>query len=158
MKILVALGEGGHTKETLTLVGMLGDDLQFGYLIVQDDEVSERKIRRPGPVYYVLRPRDKQHRLLRDIAKTLQSAMDSWRALARFRPDAVLSSGPSVAVPVCVLARLSRCKVIFVETGSRITALSLTGRIMYHVAHLFFVQWPELQERYPRAIYAGRLF
>ena len=88
MRILVALGEGGHTKETLTLVDMLGDDLQFGYLIVQDDEVSERKIRRPGPVYYVLRPRDKQHRLLHDIAKTLQSATDSWRALHQFKPDA----------------------------------------------------------------------
>jgi len=158
MRIMVALGEGGHTKETLTLVDMLGDDLDYGYLIVQDDEVSERKIRRSGPVYYVLRPRDKEHRLLHDIIKTLRSAWDSWRALDQFRPDAVLSSGPSVAVPVCVLARLSGRKVIFVETGSRITALSLTGRIMYHVAHLFFVQWPELRKRYPRAIYAGRLF
>lgn len=158
MKILVALGEGGHTKETLTLVDMLGDDLEFGYLVVQDDEVSERKIRRPGPVFYVLRPRDKQHRLLHDVTKTLRSAWDSWRALARFRPDALLSSGPSVAVPVCVLARLARRKVIFVETGSRITGLSLTGRIMYYVANLFFVQWPELRKRYPRSIYAGRLF
>ena len=158
MRVLVALGEGGHTKEILTLVDMLGDDLQFGYLIVKDDEVSEQIIRSPGPVYYVLRPRDKQHRLLHDITKTLHSAMDSWRAIRRFKPHAVISSGPSVAVPVCVLARLSGRKVIFVETGSRITALSLTGRIMYRVAHLFFVQWPELQQRYPRAIYAGRLF
>jgi UDP-N-acetylglucosamine:LPS N-acetylglucosamine transferase len=78
--------------------------------------------------------------------------------LRRVRPAAVLSTGPSVAVPICVLARLTGVRVIFVETGSRVTALSTTGRIMYRVAHLFFVQWPELLHECPRAIYAGRLF
>jgi UDP-N-acetylglucosamine:LPS N-acetylglucosamine transferase len=63
-----------------------------------------------------------------------------------------------VAVPACALARLLGIKVIFVETGSRVTALSLTGRLMYRIANLFFVQWPDLVQRYPKAIYAGRLF
>lgn len=158
MRVLIALGEGGHTKEMLTLVDMLGEDLEYGYLIVQDDEVSERKLRRPGTVYRVLRPRDKQHHLLNDALKTIRSGWQAYQVLRRFRPAAVLSCGPAVAVPVCLLARLLGIKVIFVETGSRVTALSLTGRIMYPVAHLFFVQWPELVERYPRAVYAGRLF
>jgi UDP-N-acetylglucosamine:LPS N-acetylglucosamine transferase len=155
---MVALGEGGHTKEMLTLVDMLGDDLEYGYIIVEDDEVSEAKIRRPGKTYRVLRPRDKKHNLLGDLGKTAHSAWQSWRALRAFRPQAVLSSGPSVAVPVCILARVMGIKVIFVETGSRVTALSMTGRMMYRVANLFIVQWPELAERCPRAVYAGRLF
>jgi beta-1,4-N-acetylglucosaminyltransferase len=158
MKLLVALGEGGHSKEMLTLIDMLGDDLAYGYLLVAGDVVSEAKIRRPGPIFWVRRPRDKQHNFSLDGLKTVQSGWQAWRALRTFRPDAVLSSGPAVAVPVCVLARLAGTKVIFVETGSRVTALSLTGRIMYHVATLFFVQWPELAQRYPKAVYAGRLF
>ncbi len=157
-RLLIALGEGGHTKEMLTLVDLLGDDFVYGYLLVADDEVSAAKIRRPGPIYRVRRPRDKQHNLPLDILKALQSGWQALGALRAFRPEAVVSSGPSVAVPVCLLARLLGIKVIFVETASRITALSLTGRIMYRVAHLFFVQWPELAERYPKAIYAGRLF
>jgi len=158
MKLLIALGEGGHTKEMITLVDMLGDDLEYAYMIVDDDEVSENKIARPGPVFRVLRPRDKEHHLINDARKFIRSAWQSWRALRTYRPDAVLSTGPSVAVPVCVLARLTGKKVIFVETGSRVTQLSTTGRIMYRVAHLFFVQWPELCDQYPRAVYAGRLF
>mgnify|MGYP005843187779 CR=1 FL=1 len=158
MRVLVILGEGGHTKEMLTLVDMLGDDLVYGYLLVAGDEISPSKIRRIGPVYQVRRPRDKEHHLFCDILKTLQSGWQAWRAIHSFRPDAVLSSGPSVAVPACIVARLCGCRVIFVETGSRVTALSTTGRIMYHVAHLFLVQWPELVEHYPKAIYAGRLF
>ena len=69
MRMLVILGEGGHTKEMLTLVEMLGDGLEYGYLIVQDDEVSESKIRRRGPVYRVLKPRGKKHHLLRDVPR-----------------------------------------------------------------------------------------
>ncbi len=156
--LLIALGEGGHTKEMLTLVDMLGDAYEYAYIVVADDPISERKIRRPGPVYRVLRPRDKAHNLLRDGLKFVRSACQAWHILRQVRPAAVLSTGPSVAVPVCVLARLTRARVIFVETGSRVTALSTTGRIMYRVAHLFFVQWPELAAVYPRAIYAGRLF
>jgi len=163
VKLLVILGEGGHTKEIVTLVEMLGDQvddrpLEYVYLLVADDTVSASKISRPGPVYRVRRPRDKAHHLLGDVLKTLQSAWQSWSILRQVRPAALLTSGPAVAVPACVLARLMGVRVIFVETGSRVTALSLTGRIMYHVAHLFFVQWPGLQARYPRAIYAGRLF
>jgi uncharacterized protein YqjF (DUF2071 family) len=33
----------------------------------------------------------------------------------------------------------------------------MTGRIMYRWADLFFVQWPQLAETLPRAVYAGRL-
>jgi len=164
VKVLVVLGEGGHTKEMVTLVEMLGDDLEYGYIMVDDDQVSEAKLARDGtcgrrgPVFRVMRPRDKEHYLVRDAMRTLFSAWQSWSVLRRFRPDVVLTSGPSVAVPVCVLARLLGRRVIFVETASRVTRLSLTGRIMYRVAHLVFVQWPELVDRYPRAVYAGRLF
>ena len=157
-KLLIVLGEGGHTKEVLALVDQLGKDLDYGYVLVADDEVSESKLRRSGPVYRVLRPRNKTHRLLGDVLKTLWSGLQSLGIVLRFWPDAVLTSGPSVAVPACVAARLLGRKVIFVETGSRVTALSMTGRIMYHVANLFFVQWPELLDDYPTAVYAGRTF
>lgn len=158
VKVLVVLGEGGHSKEILALIEMLGDDLAYGYILVADDEVSQAKIARPGPIYRVLRPRDKDHHLVRDVLRTLWSGCQSLGAVVRFWPRAVLTSGPSVAVPACVAARLLGRKVIFVETGSRVTELSFTGRIMYPVANLFFVQWPELTQRYPRAIYAGRTF
>jgi beta-1,4-N-acetylglucosaminyltransferase len=142
----------------LALVDSLGPGLEYGYLLVEDDPVSEAKIRRPGPVYRVRRPRDKQHQLLLDAWRILYSGTQAWRALRAFRPQAVVSTGPSVAVPVSLLAKVLRIKVVFVETASRVTGLSLTGRIMYHVADLFFVQWPALIDRYPRAIYAGRFF
>jgi beta-1,4-N-acetylglucosaminyltransferase len=157
MRVLVVLGEGGHTKELLALLDLIGEDYEYGYLIIHDDEISEKKIQKSGPVFRVTRPRYKEFRLFKDVFNTLRCFWESFLVLRHFHPNVVLSSGPSVAVPVSVLSRLSRIKVIFVETGSRVSSLSLTGKIMYHLAHLFFVQWPGLEKRYPKAIYAGRL-
>jgi len=157
MRILVVMGEGGHTKELLALLDLLEEDYQYGYLIIDDDKVSANKIRKPGPIFRVVRPRYKELHLLKDVFNTLRCLWQSFLVLWRFHPNAVLSSGPAVAVPVSVLSRLLRIKVIFIETGSRVASLSLTGKIMYRFAHLFFVQWPGLKKRYPKAIYAGRL-
>lgn len=156
--IVLVLGEGGHTKEMLRLAELLGSDWRYSYILVNDDEVSASKISAPGPIYRVIRPRDKVHHRLRDAAKTALCALQALLILERLRPAAVISTGPSVAVPVCAVARLLRSKVIFIETGSRVHALSTTGRMIYRFADLFFVQWEELLPSCPRAIYAGRLW
>lgn len=48
-------------------------------------------------------------------------------------------------------------RIIYVESFARVTALSLSGKILLYVADRFFVQWPELALRYSRAEYVGIL-
>ena len=158
MKLLVVLGEGGHSKEMLALVDLLGGDYAYAYLLTREDALSAGKIHFPGPCYRVIRPRGKSDPAWLAAAKLLLCAAQSLVILLRVWPVAVVTSGPAVAIPVSLWAKLLRRKVIFVETGSRVRRLSLTGRLMRRVADLFFVQWESLCEVYPRAIYAGRLF
>ena len=161
VKLLVVLGEGGHTTELLNLVDHLGDLYDYHYVISREDNLSAGHIRRPGPLYRVIRPRGKQTGLLRSAFRTVGTAIESLWVLIRVRPTAILSAGPAIAVPVSIIGRTLGARIIFVETGSRIQSLSLTGRIMYRWANLFFVQWPQLKEKLPaddpRVIYAGRL-
>jgi beta-1,4-N-acetylglucosaminyltransferase len=79
------------------------------------------------------------------------------RVLIKVRPKAVIGCGPAIAVLASAVGKLLGSVIIFVETGSRVSNLSLSGKLMYRVADQFFVQWPNLQSKYPRAIYAGRL-
>ncbi len=60
---------------------------------------------------------------------------------------------------VGVLSRERRCKVVFVESVCRVRTLSLTALVLYYsrMAHALLVQWPELQELYPKTRYIGRL-
>ena len=87
----------------------------------------------------------------------------SWNCLRslqlfwRLRPDFVISTGAHTAVPLCYIAHWRRRGVIYFETYANITDRSLSGRLVYPIADLFFVQWEELLEFYPRAIYRGWL-
>ena len=159
VRVLVVLGEGGHTVEMVRLVKLLGPRYSYAYMTVREDPLSEKKIPIPGPVYRVNRALGKEKvptwlAVLRYLRLTLQSA----RVLLRSRPHMVLQSGPGVAVPVSALAKLLRIPVIYVENGARVRHSSRTGRIMYRIADLFFVQWLPLQRgEFPKATYAGML-
>src|SRR6267142_5517847 len=68
--------------------------------------------------------------------KVLLNVCEAFRILLRERPDAILSAGAGPAVPFGLVGRIFfGCRVIYVETVTRINAPSLTGRIMYWLAH-----------------------
>ena len=157
MKILVVLGEGGHTTELLRLVDLLGDRYEYHYMVTREDNLSASRIKHRGPLYSLSRPRGKDTGMAGAVWRTLLAGVQSLPVIWRIRPTAVLSTGPAIAVPVSLIGKLLGARIIFVETGSRVTTLSWTGRIVYRWADLFFVQWPQLAEHLPRAIYAGRL-
>lgn len=75
----------------------------------------------------------------------------------QMQPKAIVTTGSGVGVPFVYAARLLGKRAIFVESLARSTELSLSGRLVYPVCTEFFVQWPELIERYPRARFAGAL-
>lgn len=156
-RMLVTLGEGGHTTELLRLVRLLGDRYDYHYVVCEEDVLSASRLDRSGPVHRVGRPRGKRTSAAAASLRSLRTFVQSTRIVSRVRPDVVISSGPAVAVPVALAGKLAGAKIVFVETGSRVTSLSLTGRIMYRLADLFFVQWPDLGRSLPRAVYAGRL-
>ena len=157
MKLLVVLGEGGHTAELLNLVSLLGDNYKYHYIMTKGDNLSIKKVTIEGPIHRLYRAREKNTKIFDAIVKTLIDAIKSFWIIIRIKPDAILSCGPAIAVPVSIAGKILGKRVIFIETGSRVNYLSLTGRIMYHCADLFFVQWPQLRKKRPRAIYAGRL-
>ena len=93
------------------------------------------------------------NRSLRNLIRNLGVA---WRTLRRVDPDAVLSTGAALAVPLLILARLTGRRAIYVESFTRSKGLSLSGRIVYPFATSFFVQWPEVATR-GRTRYEGSI-
>jgi beta-1,4-N-acetylglucosaminyltransferase len=162
-RLLIVLGAGGHTRQMLRLVDLLGTEFDFCYVIPDYDEISESKIRIPGPVYHIKQPREKRQGRtdgpLTVLWRMPGALLTAWRILGDARPDAVIGAGPSLQIPVAIAAKLRGVPHIFVETASKIEFLSFTARIVYnyHLYDRFYVQWEHLVEEYPRARYAGRL-
>jgi beta-1,4-N-acetylglucosaminyltransferase len=159
VRILVVLGEGGHTVEMVKLLELLGPkpEYEYCYFLVREESISEQRIVYPGPVYRGNRPQWKSENPIIVGLKYLRLTWQSLRVLWKARPRVVIHSGPGIAIPIAVLAKLGGAEIIYVENGARVRTLSRSGRLMYHMASLFFVQWPELQEGWPRSIYAGSL-
>jgi UDP-N-acetylglucosamine:LPS N-acetylglucosamine transferase len=94
----------------------------------------------------------------RNIPNLLRNFVLALRLLARLRPRAIVTTGAGVAVPFCYLGRLFGARVIFIESFSRVSEPSLTARLVYPVAHDFFIQWPALKRYFRRARYEGTIF
>lgn len=92
----------------------------------------------------------------RNVVNFFRNLRLAFSVLRRERPAAVLSTGAGVGVPFVWAARLLGIRTIFIEDMTRVTGLSLSGKLVYYVADLFLVQWPELATRYRRAQFRGR--
>lgn len=90
--------------------------------------------------------------------KFLLNLWEAFRILWRERPTVILSTGAGPAVPFAIVGRLFfGTRVVFVETITRIHRPSMTGRIMYRLAHEFFYQWESLRPSFPKGTYGGPL-
>lgn len=157
-KLMIVLGSGGHTTQMLRLTEMLSDSYDFEYVVNDDDDKSIKKIKFAGDVHVMTRPRriyDKS--IVRTIFLTAQSFLQAARVMRKSTAIGIVSAGPGLAVPLFIWASAFRKKRIFIESWARVTTKSTSGRICYYLSDLFFIQWPELIEKYPKAIYAGRL-
>ena len=157
-KILVHLGMGGHTSQVLQLITNLGNSYTYEYILGDDDKTSEKKIRFPGKIYHVNNPRLMSDKSIIIVSlKMIPAAFQLFHVLWKAKPYAIISSGPSLSIPLFWLAKFLRIKTIFIESWVRVHHGSQAGRFCYPAADLFFVQWPGLKERYPKAVYSGRL-
>jgi len=101
------------------------------------------------------------------IFSTSYSLVVSWWKIivGTEAPDILLCNGPGTCVPIVLitfvrnvvyrLLQKRRTRIVFIESVARVHSLSLSGRILYPLAHRFLVQWPELRDKYPRVEYIG---
>lgn len=157
-RVAVVLGRGGHTAQTFALVDLLGTHFNYLYMIGLLDPLTPKKIRIPGHILPVIAPRLlPQDSKIMAVIRTLVTLILSLLYFVVFRPSVVISCGTGLTVPIFYSARFLGIKTVFVESMSRVETLSITGRILLGKTDLFFVQWPQLADKVPRAIYGGQL-
>lgn len=78
--------------------------------------------------------------------------------LGKERPQVVISTGVLATIPLCVFAKLLGKKLIYIESFAKIHSATLTGKLMYRFADVFYVQWEEMLKVYPKAKYVGGIY
>jgi UDP-N-acetylglucosamine:LPS N-acetylglucosamine transferase len=146
-RAMLVCSPGGHLLQLLRLQpAWEGFETTWVTLPAADSDYllrEERVILGQGPT----------NRNLRALLSNLRLA---WSVVRSERPDVILSTGAALAVPFFLAGKLFGARLIFVESLTRTTSLSLSGRLVRPLTDAFFVQWPDLA-RAKRARFAGRL-
>jgi beta-1,4-N-acetylglucosaminyltransferase len=145
MKVCIVSSCGGHLTEVRALRGAYA---RYPHHYVLND--------------YAELPDD-----MRDCTRFISHSERDWRffvnlweaasILRRERPEVLLSTGAGPIVPFALVARFffPRVRIVYIETLTRVTRPSMTGRIMYHLTRDFYYQWPQLAPWFPRAKCGG---
>ena len=76
----------------------------------------------------------------------------------KIRPKYIVTTGTHTAGPMCYLGKLLGNKIIYIETFANRHSKTATGKLIYPIADLFIVQWEEMLELYPKAVYGGAIY
>ncbi len=146
MKIGIISSCGGHLTEVMCLRSIYE---KYEYFYVINDQIILTK-EMAGKTYFISHSE-------RDL-KFVTNLAEAIRILFKEHPKVLLSTGAGPIVPFALIGRfLFGCKIIYIETITRIDRPSLTGKLMYYLANHFYYQWKELAIYFPRGQYCGPL-
>ena len=74
------------------------------------------------------------------------------------KPDVVICTGVLAMIPMCLIAKLARKKLIYIESFAKVTSPTETGKLLYKFADQFYVQWESMLSIYPKAIFLGGIY
>ena len=146
MSVCIVCSAGGHLSEALAACSLVTAERYY----ITYDEPHVRERLKDEEVYYVVDPHVSPVLYVKNVIQSLV-------VFIRKRPKVVISNGAGIALATCVLAKLTGARLIFIESGARVTTPSRTGRLVYRFADLFIVQWKPLLRHYPDAVYGGPL-
>jgi len=149
LKLCLACSAGGHLTEEMHIKACYSKHPHF-FITFRRQDTSD--LSKEEKVYFVEDPG-------RNPVNLLKCVFQSFGILSKERPDVVISTGAGVAIPACYLAKiLFGSKVVFLESFCRVEEPSFAARLVYPIADIFMVQWPQMIKKYgPKAVYKGAI-
>ena len=105
--------------------------------------------------YYLKQVNRHEFRL---IYYMIYNILITMKIFLKEKPDIIISTGALATIPMCIVAKIFRKKIVFIESFAKGNSPTLTGKLLYKFADKFFVQWESMKEFYPNAIYKGGIY
>lgn len=150
-KVCFMASTGGHFEQIMMLKPLM--EKYNSFIVTEETKYSVSDNNRK--VYY-LKQVNRQEKAF--ILKMFVNIYKSIKVFVKEKPDIVISTGALATIPMCLIAKLFRKKLIFIESFAKVTSPTLTGKLIYKFADQFYVQWKEMLDIYPNAIYKGGIY
>ena len=153
-KVVFISSTGGHLNELLQLKPLMKE--YDSYLITEKTKSNLSLRKKFDKVYYLVY--GTKRNIIPYLFKFTFNTIKSFILFLKIKPDAIVTTGTHTAVPMCYIAKLFRCKVIYIETFANSKTKTLAGTIVYPIADVFIVQWEGMLKLYPKAILGGWIY
>lgn len=151
MKLCLTSSSGGHYEQLLMLRSLAEEYQAF----ILTEKTSYNQTPQDLPTYYL---RQVNRHSLFFIFPFLANIWISFKILWQEKPDVVISTGVLSTIPMCLLAKMTGKKLIYIEFYAKVESPTLTGKLLYPFADLFYVQWPQMLKIFPNAKYIGGIY
>lgn len=154
-KVLFISSTGGHLSEMLQLKSLFK---KYDFHIVTEKTKINLDLKKEysNKVNYLIYGTKKSFILYPFIL--IINCFLSLFLYLKVKPKYIITTGAHTAGPMCCIGKIFGSKIIYIETFANINTKTITGRLVYKFADLFIVQWSEMLELYPKAIYGGGIY
>lgn len=151
LKICFAASSGGHFDQLMMLRPLMEQHDSF---IVTEKTAYETNVEGIKTYYMIQVNREEINCLLKLLVNTFKSL----RLYFSEKPDVIICTGVLAMIPLCLICKLFGKKLVFIESFAKVTSPTRSGKLLYRFADQFYVQWPQMLEVYPNAIYVGGIY
>lgn len=151
IKICFAASSGGHYEQLMMLKPLM--DKYDSFVVT---EATKYNSKAKGEKTYYLHQVNR-----REFTTPFWMIVNTFKSISILhseKPDLIICTGVLAMIPLCLLMKLHRKKLIYIESFAKVTSPTETGKLLYKYADQFYVQWPEMKKIYPKAIYLGGIY
>ena len=150
-KICFAASSGGHYEQLMMLKPLM---IKYDSFILTektryDLSTTEEKI-------YYLKQVNRKEKMF--VFFMIYNLFLSFKIFLKEKPDVVICTGVLAMIPICLMAKLAKRKLVYIESFAKITTPTETGKLMYKFADQFYVQWEPMKKVFPNSIYLGGIY
>jgi UDP-N-acetylglucosamine:LPS N-acetylglucosamine transferase len=153
-KIILICSDGGHLAQILELKDLF---IQYDYLLITEKTEATAPLRKKYNIKY-LKSRPSGSRSIAFVMSLLSNLFLSFKLLIQHYPKVIITTGSHTAVPLCLLGKVFRVKIVWILSFARINTRAKSADFIYPLADRFIVQWESARELYPKSIYLGGIY
>ena len=151
MKICFIASSGGHLEEINQLDDIINN---YNNYFVTTDTPATRK---NSKINYRIKDFNRKNKFL-FFFRLIKMFFEQFYIFIKEKPDIIITTGAGLVIPTCLIAKLFKKKLIYIESFARIETPSKTGKLLYKFSDFFIIQHEKLLKYFPKAYYGGWIF
>ena len=151
IKLCFAASSGGHFEQLMMLKPLM--DRYDSFIVTEKTKYNLDK--EDKRTYFLLQTNRKEKDFLFNI---VANVFKSLLIFYKEKPDIIITTGVLTVIPLCLICKLFKKKLIYIESFAKVNSPTRSGKLLYKYADKFYVQWESMKEFYPNAEFLGGIY